>query len=83
MVVSEISVSNISYAALNTRFIMSSTDSSTGGLKPTLGLVGITINAMALIAPGAFLWTTFQLQSPRASAMNMWASVAVATAIAL
>ncbi len=57
--------------------------SSTGGLKPTLGLVGVTINAMALIAPGAFLWTTYQLQSPRTSALNMWASVAVATAIAL
>jgi len=54
-----------------------------GGLKPTLGLVGITINAMALIAPGAFLWTTFQLQAPRTSAMNMWAAVAIATAIAL
>jgi basic amino acid/polyamine antiporter, APA family len=62
---------------------MSSTDSSPGGLKPTLGLVGITINAMALIAPGAFLWTTYQLQAPRASAANMWASVAVATLIAL
>ena len=57
--------------------------SSAGGLKPTLGLVGVTINAMALIAPGAFLWTTFQLQAPRTSAFNMWASVAVATAIAL
>jgi len=63
---------------------MSSTQSSSsGGLKPTLGLVGVTINAMALIAPGAFLWTTFQLQSPRSSALNMWASVAIATAIAL
>lgn len=63
---------------------MTSTQSSnSGGLKPTLGLVGVTINAMALIAPGAFLWTTFQLQSPRASAPNMWASVAIATAIAL
>jgi len=63
---------------------MSSTDSSNaGGLKPTLGLVGVTINAMALIAPGAFLWTTFQLQAPRASAPNMWASIAIATAIAL
>ena len=30
---------------------------------PTLGLTGVTINAMALIAPGAFLWTTFQLQA--------------------
>ena len=28
-----------------------------------LGLGGTTINAMALIAPGAFLWTTFQLQA--------------------
>jgi hypothetical protein len=25
------------------------------GMKPTLGLTGVTINAMALIAPGAFL----------------------------
>jgi basic amino acid/polyamine antiporter, APA family len=59
------------------------TNSGKDGLKPTLGLLGVTINAMALIAPGAFLWTTFQLQSPRASSQNMWASVAVATAIAL
>src|SRR5438105_5753376 len=38
-----------------------------GGNKPTtratLGLTGLTINAMALIAPGAFLWLTFQIQS--------------------
>lgn len=32
-------------------------------MKPTLGLTGLTINAMALIAPGAFLWLTFQIQS--------------------
>ncbi len=40
---------------------------SGGGSKPTtkatLGLTGLTINAMALIAPGAFLWLTFQIQS--------------------
>jgi amino acid transporter len=36
---------------------------STGEMKRTLTLTGITVNAMALIAPGAFLWTTFQLQS--------------------
>ncbi len=40
---------------------------SGGGNKPTtkatLGLTGLTINAMALIAPGAFLWLTFQEQS--------------------
>src|SRR5271168_2489036 len=32
-------------------------------MKPTLGLTGLTINAMALIAPGAFLWLTFEEQS--------------------
>src|SRR5471032_2882554 len=31
-------------------------------MKKTLSLTGLTINAMALIAPGAFLWTTFQAQ---------------------
>ncbi|NJL66508.1 MAG: APC family permease [Microcoleus sp. SM1_3_4] len=56
---------------------------SKGELKPTLGLVGITINAMALIAPGAFLWTTYQLQAPPDSAKNMWAAIALATCIAL
>src|SRR5947209_4252000 len=56
---------------------------STTGMKSTLGLTGVTINAMALIAPGAFLWTTYQLQSGPGTAMNMWAAVFVATAIAL
>ena len=31
--------------------------------RGTLGVTGLTINAMALIAPGAFLWLTFQMQS--------------------
>lgn len=39
------------------------TEVSTGGMKKTLGLTGVTVNAMALIAPGAFLWLTFQLQA--------------------
>jgi basic amino acid/polyamine antiporter, APA family len=52
-------------------------------MVPTLGLTGVTINAMALIAPGAFLWTTYQLQAAPSSAMNMWFAVFVATAIAL
>ena len=52
-------------------------------MKPTLGLTGVTINAMALIAPGAFLWTTYQLQAAPGSAVNMWFSVLVATVIAL
>jgi amino acid transporter len=38
-------------------------DTATGEMKPTLGLTGLTSNAMALIAPGAFLWLTFYLQS--------------------
>jgi amino acid transporter len=45
----------------------SASKTSTGGSsstsKATLGLTGLTINAMALIAPGAFLWLTFQEQS--------------------
>ena len=36
---------------------------ASGEMKPTLGLTGLTSNAMALIAPGAFLWLTFYLQS--------------------
>lgn len=47
---------------------MTNESSSAGGGKPTttkatLGLTGLTINAMALIAPGAFLWLSFQIQS--------------------
>lgn len=40
-----------------------STEATTGGMKATLGLTGVTVNAMALIAPGAFLWLTFELQA--------------------
>jgi amino acid transporter len=32
-------------------------------MKPTLGLTGLTVNAMALIAPGAFMWLTFEEQA--------------------
>ena len=31
-------------------------------MQATLGLTGLTMNAMALIAPGAFLWLTFLTQ---------------------
>jgi amino acid transporter len=41
----------------------STTNTSAGGMKATLGLTGVTVNAMALIAPGAFLWLTFQIQA--------------------
>ena len=36
---------------------------NTSGMKKTLGLFGLTINAMAFIAPGAFLWLTIQAQA--------------------
>src|SRR5580700_11451363 len=36
---------------------------SQGEMKRSLTLTGVTVNAMALIAPGAFLWTTFQTQA--------------------
>src|SRR5215813_13907134 len=53
-------------------------------VKPTLGLTGATMNAMALIAPGAFLWTTYQLQAAATApdgssvASDIWAGLAFA-----
>jgi amino acid transporter len=45
-------------------------------MKPTLGLTGLTSNAMALIAPGAFLWLTFYIQATEgATAPAMWMGV--------
>src|ERR1700722_17476917 len=46
-------------------------------MVPTLGLTGVTVNAMALIAPGAFRWITFVQQAGYAfpSGMAMWAGI--------
>jgi APA family basic amino acid/polyamine antiporter len=52
------------------------------GMTPTLGLTGVTINAMALIAPGAFLWITFQSQSV-SGGTSMWFAVFLAVFISL
>src|ERR1700680_1236603 len=53
-------------------------------MVPTLGLTGVTVNAMALIAPGAFLWITFVQQAGYAfpSGMAMWAGIFVALMLA-
>src|ERR1700731_1198262 len=53
-------------------------------MGPTLGLTGVTVNAMALIAPGAFLWITFVQQAGYAfpSGMAMWAGIFVALMLA-
>src|SRR6266702_1501361 len=49
-------------------------------MKPTLGLTVLTMNAMALIAPGAFLWLTFAGQAAAgATAPAMWIGILFAT----
>jgi len=55
-------------------------------MKPTLGLTGLTSNAMALIAPGAFLWLTFEEQSAYGSpsaGSAMWMGMLLATLLCL
>ena len=53
-------------------------------LKPTLGLTGLTSNAMALIAPGAFLWLTFYLQATEGvSGPSMWMGIVGALVLCL
>jgi len=57
-------------------------------MKKTLGLTGVTVNAMALIAPGAFLWLTFQMQAAQvvggqSTAADMFAGLALALLMAL
>ncbi len=63
-------------------------DQSSTGMKRTLGLTGVTMNAMALIAPGAFLWITYQLQaanvdaSGASTAQDMWTGIVAALLVA-
>jgi basic amino acid/polyamine antiporter, APA family len=57
-----------------------------GEMKRSLTLTGITVNAMALIAPGAFLWTTFQIQASQkggTTAPDMWTGLLFALVLAL
>lgn len=60
----------------------------TGEMQRSLTLTGVTVNAMALIAPGAFLWTTFQTQAAlsrhgTSTADGMWAGLLVSLILAL
>jgi amino acid transporter len=56
--------------------------------RKTLTLTGVTVNAMALIAPGAFLWITYQLQAAQvdpsgaSTALDMWPGLVLALIIA-
>jgi basic amino acid/polyamine antiporter, APA family len=59
-----------------------------GEMKRSLTLTGITVNAMALIAPGAFLWTTFGAQAAlkngtKSTAPDMWTGLVFALVLAL
>jgi APA family basic amino acid/polyamine antiporter len=65
---------------------MSSSDKKVPTTKATLGLGGLTINAMALIAPGAFLWLTFFIQSSYGAPMaaqGMWFGIFAALLLCL
>src|SRR5712675_838931 len=55
-------------------------------MQQPLGLTGLTMNAMALIAPGAFLWLTFapQLQTGAPMAgIAMWFGIFAAILLCL
>src|SRR5271157_2037253 len=53
-------------------------------MQASLGLTGLTANAMALIAPGAFLWLTFVIQAGTGStAPTMWLGIFAALLLCL
>jgi basic amino acid/polyamine antiporter, APA family len=58
-------------------------------MQATLGLTGLTSNAMALIAPGAFLWLTFFIQASTgvagqpSTAPAMWLGIFVSLLLCL
>ncbi|HVN95822.1 MAG TPA: P-II family nitrogen regulator [Syntrophorhabdaceae bacterium] len=59
-----------------------------GAILPKLGLTGATMNAAALIAPGAFLWITYQLQAAAttpngaSAASDIWMGIVLALFVA-
>lgn len=67
---------------------MARNETGSSAIKPTLGLLGATVNAMALIAPGAFLWITYQLQAAATApngasvANDTWAGIVLALIVA-
>jgi amino acid transporter len=53
-------------------------------MQATLGLTGLTSNAMALIAPGAFLWLTFYIQATEGTTSPaMWFGIVLALLLCL
>jgi amino acid transporter len=63
---------------------MEMADNSEVKMQTTLGLTGLTMNAMALIAPGAFLWLTFYIQATTGvTGPSMWMGIVLALALCL
>src|ERR1700759_1758708 len=65
---------------------MADAPSSTAPTRATLGLTGLTSNAMALIAPGAFLLLTFGpqvLTGAPGAGMSMWFGIVAALLLCL
>jgi basic amino acid/polyamine antiporter, APA family len=64
-------------------------DQNAPQMQATLGLTGLTSNAMALIAPGAFLWLTFFIQATTgvagqpSTAPAMWMGIFAALLLCL
>src|SRR5437868_13999961 len=59
-------------------------ENSAPEMQPTLGLTGLTMNAMALIAPGAFLWLTFVAQGTAGNtAPAIWIGIFFAVLLCL
>src|ERR1700690_316072 len=66
--------------------ITNASNSGSPTTKATLGLTGLTSNAMALIAPGAFLWLTYAMQSQYGAPMagsDMWFGIVAALLLCL
>jgi amino acid transporter len=63
---------------------MDMADQKAPQMQATLGLTGLTSNAMALIAPGAFLWLTFFIQATTGTtAPAMWIGIFAALLLCL
>jgi len=59
-------------------------DQNAPQMQATLGLTGLTANAMALIAPGAFLWLTFVIQAGTGTTSPaMWLGIFAALLLCL
>src|SRR6202050_917685 len=59
-------------------------DNKAPEMQATLGLTGLTMNAMALIAPGAFLWLTYVVQATTGSPPPArWAGIVLALLLCL